>query len=152
MSTFTRSMILIVLALLCSIAVGEAQAVCEGLTGNGRCNSSNSFSVTIPTTNTDGTGFNDYASTEVLFGLSPGVCATTVGVTVRNLGPLGVPVTPLPNTVAKSLLGPLGLPNAKVFATARVVDLVGNRSGCAPEVSFTNDNVSPAAPGISVGP
>lgn len=152
MSTFTRSMILIVLALVLNIAVGEAQAVCEGVTGNGRCNSSNSFLVTMPTTNTDGTGFNDYASTEILFSQAPGVCAATVGVTVRNLGPLGVPVTPIPNTVAKTLMGPLALPNAKVFAAARVVDLVGNRSACSPEISFTNDNVAASAPGLSVGP
>lgn len=155
--TIARIAILVLLALAVwstGFDVADAQAVCEGNTGNGRCNSNNSISGTLPTANNDATPFNDYASVEAVFGPNAGVCAATVGVTVKNLGPLGAPVTPLPNTVVTSKLGPLGLPNGKVFVALRAVDLVGNRGGCsAPEMSFTNDNVAPSAiTNVNVGP
>lgn len=147
-----RVALLALLALAAWSPVADAQ--CEGTTGTGRCNSNNSISGTLPTANADATPFNDYASVEAVFGTNADVCAATVGVTVRNLGPLGAPVTPLPNTVVTSKLGPIGLPNAKVFIALRAVDLVGNRGACStPELSFINDNLPPGAlTNVNVGP
>lgn len=141
-------------ALLLLVVPAWAQAACEGVTGNGRCNSGNSVSALMPTTNIDTTPFNDFATNEVVFGPNPGVCTTTVGTTVKNLGALGVPITPTPNLRATSLLGPIGLPNGKVFMAWRVVDVTGNRSACStPELSFTFDNVAPGPPtGVQAGP
>lgn len=147
-----KILLAVVVAMLFASAA-DAQGACEGTTGTGRCNSANTISVVMPTTNTDGTPFNDFATNEVVFGPNANVCATTVGTTVKNLGALGVPVTPTPNLRASSSLGPIGLPSAKVFMAWRVVDVTGNRSACSPEVSFTYDNVAPAPPsGITVGP
>lgn len=126
--------------------VADAQATCEGVTGTGRCNSANNLKFTMPIANTDGTPFNDYSNAEAVFGPNAGVCATLTGQVVKNLGPLNVPVTPLPNTVVTASLGPIGFPNGKNFVAVRIVDLTGNRSGCSPEVSFTYDNVPAAAP------
>src|SRR6266849_2628913 len=143
-----------VLAAVLELAGGaEAQATCEGVTGNGRCASGNHLSFQIPITNTDASAFNDYATSEAIFGPNPGVCAATVGSTVKSLGSLGVPVTPLPNTIVSASLGPIGFASGKNFLAVRVVDLVGNRSGCSTEISFTFDNVPPAAPtNPTVGP
>ena len=146
-------LLLMVLGCLSIAWPAQAQAICEGVTGSGRCNSANTISALMPTTNTDGTPFNDFATNELVFGPNAGVCATVVGTTIKSLGTLNVPVTPLPNTRASTPLGPIGLPSGKVFAAWRVVDLTGNRSACSPEVSFVFDNVSPGPPtGVQVGP
>lgn len=149
----TLALALAAAVLLILVGTSYAQAVCEGVTGNGRCNSANTISAIMPTTNADGTAFNDYATSEIVFGLTPNVCASTLS-TVKNIGAVGVPITPTPNLRATTLLGPLGLPSAKVFVSWRVVDTTGNRGACAtPEVSFTFDNVAPAGPtGLQVGP
>jgi len=145
--------LVLLLAVLATAAPAVAQAACEGVTGTGRCNSANSVSAIMPTTNTDGTPFNDFATNEVVFGPNAGVCATTVGTTVKNLGALGVPITPTPNLRAATTLGPIGLPNGKLFMAWRVVDITGNRSACSSELAFTFDNVAPGPPtGVQVGP
>lgn len=141
-----RTLILAAALALSAWFATPADAQCEGTTGNGRCSANNNISGILPTVNTDGSAFNDYASVEAVFGTNAGVCATTVGVTTKNLGALGAPVTPLPNTTVTSKLGPIGLPNGKVFVALRAVDLLGNRGPCsAPELQFINDNASPAA-------
>lgn len=149
------AVMLMVLWLWCS----TASAVCEGTSGTGSCNANNTLSGVIPTQNSDGTAFSDFASVEVVFSLTAGACAQTVGATVKNLGKMNVPATPLPNTVVSTKLGALGLPNGKVFVAMRVVDLANNRSACStPELQFTNDNITPIPPtgvsvsSVSVGP
>jgi len=134
-------------ALALALGVTAAHAACEGTSGTGHCNSLNSMSGTMPTTNVDNTAVTDFASVEVVFGPAAGVCATTVGTSVKNLGPLGVPATPVPNTIATTKLGVIGLPVAKVFAAMRVVDVVGNRSACStPEMVFFYDGVPDTTP------
>lgn len=147
--------IIIILAFLLFFTLPvQAQAVCEGTTGNGRCNSANEINFIVPTTNTDGTVFNDYASTEIVYSAATPVCSggvPTVAATIKNVGPISVPIIPLANTTAKVTLGPVGFLNGKVFATVRVVDTTGNRSGCGtPELNFTYDNLNPSVPTLQI--
>ncbi len=146
-----RKLALVLTGALLLLAVhAEAQAVCEGVTGNGRCSGSNAINFLVPTTNTDGTVFNDYATTEVIYALSSPVCANgqpVVAATIKNVGAVGIPISPVVNTTAVVPMAVIGLPNGKVFTTVRVADTAGNRSGCGtPEITFTFDNLPPSPP------
>lgn len=136
-----------------------AQAVCNSATNpaDSVCGPNNSLSWTLPTTNTSGTPFNDYASTRVVFGPAATLCSAqgvpVVGTTVRNMGAMGVPPSPLPNFTASTLLGALSMPNGMTFATLQVVNVVGTVSACPSPVQFTFQGSTPAAPaGVKVGP
>jgi hypothetical protein len=136
-------------------APAQAQAVCDTSAAptTSVCGPSNHLFMTLPTTNSDGSPLNDYASIEVTFGPVAGVCGATAGTTVKSLGALGGGPTPSPNQTVSALLSLIGLPNNKVFLAARAVDFIGNKSGCSSEIQFTFDNGPPNIPtSTRVGP
>jgi len=147
--------IVLALILIAFYAPAQAQAVCDtsAQPTTSVCGPNNHLFMTLPTTNSDGSPLNDYASIEVTFGPVAGVCGATVGTTVKSLGALGGGPTPSPNQTVSALLSQLGLPNSKVFLAVKAVDFIGNKSGCSSEIQFTFDNGPPGAPsGTRVGP
>lgn len=133
----------------------SAQAVCDSVTQpiNSVCNDQNGITFIMPTTNTDGSPLNDYASVIAFFGPTTGVCTAPIASGTKNLGGLGVPATPLPNTKPRVALGTLGMTKGRNFVALKIVDLTGNASPCSPEVQFVYDPISPApATGVTAGP
>jgi len=137
----------------------SAQAVCDSTTAptSSVCNGNNSLSWVMPTTNTDGSPFNDFSSVRAVFGTMSPLCSAqgvpVTGAVVRNLGALGQPPSPVPNTTVTAKLSTLNLPGGATNLTVQVVDLTGNVSSCPTPVAFTFDNGIPGAPAaIKVGP
>jgi len=137
------------------IDVADAQAVCDSNAQpvNSVCNDQNGITFVMPTTNTDGSPLNDYGSVIAFFGPATGVCVTPIASNTKNLGTLGVPATPLPNTKPRIALGTIGMAKGRNFVALKIVDLTGNASPCSSEVQFTYDPVAPnTATGVVVGP
>jgi len=105
----------------------------------------NGLSWTAPTTNVDGTPLTDFAGFEVLIASTPGITPTMPGVVIRDVGALGVPATPLPNTTSRVTFGSLApaLTDGQKYAVVRAYDLAGNRGPTSNEVPFVYDTVSP---------
>lgn len=129
-----------------------AQAVCDSAAAptSSVCGPNNTLSWTIPVTNTDGTPLNNLSSFRVVFGPNAALCSPqgvpTVGSTVRDLGPLTIPPTPLPNMIASTKLGALAMPNGLLFATPEIVNAVATTSGCPVPVQFTFQGSTPPTP------
>lgn len=139
---------------VCMASPVQAQTICDTAAQptTSVCSDQNGVTITFPTSNTDGSPLNDYGSTVLYFGPATGVCNSAVTGQSKNLGALGVPTTPLPNTKVRVALGTIGMQKGRNFMAAQVVDLTGNKSACTPEVQFVYDPIAPAAPGITVGP
>lgn len=138
-------------------APASAQAVCDSVTlpTTSVCGPNNGVFLTFPTTNTDGSPLNDYATARVIFGPNALLCTPqglpTTGSTVRSLGALGVPPTPLPATTVRVGMDTLNFPNGQLFIAAQVLDNVGNISACTGSVQFTYNGTIPNGPAIKVG-
>jgi len=151
----------LMLLLLFLATPAAAQAVCDTTVAptTSVCGPNNNLSFIMPTTNTDGSPFNDFGLIRVIYGTATPLCVGTPlqpGPTavVRSMGALGQPVTPLPNTRVAIKLGAItGLPQGKVFNAVQIADLIGNVSGCSPEVTHTYDSGTPnTGTGVQVGP
>jgi len=134
-----KKIVLLVL-LLSLFSVGTVHAVCQP---GGICNGSNHLSWTAPTTNTDGSALTDFGGFVVVKGPVANVCAATSGTTNIDLGNLGVPATPLPNTTVPALLSSLALSQGLNFVLVKAYDTAANSSGCSSEISFTYDSIPP---------
>jgi hypothetical protein len=151
--------IALALGLMLGPGVTEAQAVCDtaNLPTSSVCGPTNTASWTAPTTNTDNTPLNDFATWRIVFGPASPICTSTglpvTGATVRNLGALGVPPAPLVNTTVTTSLGALNMPNGLTFIGIQAVDVVGNASVCSPPVQFTfNGNIPNTGTNFKAGP
>ncbi len=147
--------VILTFMLIAVCAPAQAQAVCDTSLQptTSVCGPNNHMFTTLPTTNTDGSPVNDYASIEATFGPVAGVCGATAGTTVKNLGALGGGPTPLPNQTVSALLSQFGFAQGKQFLSLRAVDLIGNKSGCSTEIQFTFDSGPTTPPtGVRIGP
>jgi len=149
-----------VVLLLSFLGPASAQAVCDSNLAptTSVCGPNNTLSFIMPTTNTDGSPLNDYGTVRVIYGTATPLCVGTPlqpgpAAIVRNMGPLGQPVTPLPNTRVTFKLGTVpGLPQGKVFEAVQIADLVGNVSGCSTEVTHVYDSGTPnTGTGLQLG-
>jgi hypothetical protein len=155
MRVLALALITLVLILAGPVA---AQAVCDTATAptTSVCNNSTNFSFVMPTTNTDGTPLNDFGSVRAIFGTMTPLCTPqglpVTGATVRSLGPMGQPITPLPNTTVRATLGTLNMPNGLQRLAFQILDATGSSSACSAEVQFTLDNSVPnTATSVKVG-
>lgn len=145
-------MIVALAIILECFAPAFAQAVCDTIVAptSSVCGPNNSLSWSVPVTNTDGTPLNNLSSFRVVFGPNATLCSAqgvpTVGSTVRDLGPLTIPPTPLPNTIASTKLSALSMPNGLLFATPEIVNAVSTTSGCPVPVQFTFQGSTPPTP------
>ena len=89
---------------------------------------------TAPTTNSDGTPLTDLAGYKIYCGIKAGTYASP-----KNVG-----------NVLTYPLSSLGLTQGVNYCAVTAYDTSGNESVKSNEVSFTFDNVAPAAPSCSV--
>jgi len=139
--------------------IADAQAVCDtnAAPTTSVCNGNNNLSWIMPTTNTNGTPFNDFASVRAIFGPNPTLCTAagvpTTGTTVRNLGALGQPPSPVPNTTVTTKLSTVNPSGGLNHLAVQVLDLTGNISPCSPGIQFTfDDGIPSSATGVKAGP